>query len=355
MHVGMSVFFQNLDGGRSDAEVYRHELAMADLAEPLGFDSVWSAEHHFDGYTMCPNVTQFLTYVAGRTTRVQLGSMVVVLPWHDPIRVAEEISVLDHLSGGRVILGLGRGLGRIEFEGFRAPMSASRERFVAYAGAILRSIETGCLESDEPAYRQPRVQIRPAPFKSFKGRVYAAAVSPESARIMAQLCVGLLIIAQKPWDKTIAELEAYRGIYREINGVEAPKPMLATWIACDESAQAAEGMYERYLRRYSRSALEHYEFHNAGLADIKGYEYYGALAKNIEKHGTEKFVDFLAQLQVWGTPEEVYDKLVQYARYVDAAGVIGVFSYGGMPSDVAERNVRLFAQKVLPRLRSFSH
>lgn len=351
MHVGMSITFQNLDTGPSDAEIYKHELSMADLAEPLGFDSLWAAEHHFNGYTMCPNVTQFLTYMAGRTKRVQLGSMVSVLPWHDPIRVAEEVAVLEHVSGGRTLLGVGRGLGRIEFDGFKVPMGESRERFVAYAQAILNALETGQLASDDPAYHQPAVQIRPAPFKTFRGRTYAAAVSPESARIMAKLGIGLLIIAQKPWDKTIAELQMYREIYREINGCEAPKPIIASWIACHEDEATAIEMYERYIRRYSRSALEHYEFHNEGLASIKGYEYYGALASNIAKHGVDKFVEFLANLQIRGTPDQVYAKLMEYAQLVDAQGVLGVFSYGGMPFEMAKRNVRTFADKVLPRLQ----
>ena len=91
MHVGMTTFFQNLGRPIGDHEVYRHEMSMADLAEPLGFDSVWGAEHHFDDYTMCPNVAQFLTYIAARTTKVKLGSMVMVLPWHDPVRLAEEV------------------------------------------------------------------------------------------------------------------------------------------------------------------------------------------------------------------------------------------------------------------------
>src|SRR5439155_755064 len=109
---GMEAVFQNPYDRRPDHEVYSNELRLTDLAEPLGFDSVWGVEHHFTDYTMCPDVLQFLTYVAGRTRRVQLGSMVVVLPWHDPLRVAEQVSVLDHMSGGRFILGIGRGLGR---------------------------------------------------------------------------------------------------------------------------------------------------------------------------------------------------------------------------------------------------
>ncbi len=353
MHVGMSAFFQNRIEGMTDREVYRHEVSMAELAEPLGFDSVWSAEHHFDNYTMCPSVTQFLTYMAGRTTRVGLGSMVIVLPWHDPVRVAEEISVLDHVSDGRVILGVGRGLGRVEFDGFRLEMGESRQRFVEHSEAILEALERGYIEYDGELYKQPRKEIRPFPFQSFKGRVYAAAVSPESARIMARLGIGILIIAQKPWEKTVQELEAYREIYREMNGVEAPKPIIATFIGCHEDQGVADEMQAKYIRGYSRSALEHYEFDNAGLADVPGYEYYGALANNIAKHGIDAFVDFLSELQVWGTPDRVYERLIEYVNRVDAAGMIGIFSYGGMPHDVAKANMQLFAEKVLPRLQDY--
>lgn len=352
MHVGMSTFFQNLTGEYDDRAIYRHELSMADLAEPLGFDSIWSAEHHFDGYTMCPNVMQFLTYMAGRTKHVQLGSMVVVLPWHDPVRLTEEIVMLDHVSDGRVILGMGRGLGRIEFEGFRRNMGQSRERFVEYGRAILDALETGYIEADGELFKQPRTQIRPAPFKSFKGRVYASAVSPESSRIMAKLGIGVMIIAQKPWDKTLAELDAYRAIYREVNnGEEPPKPLMVSFIGCHEDAGAADEMHRNYIRGYCQSALEHYEFHNEGLADIKGYEYYGALSRNINKHGVNKFVDFLADLQVWGTPDQVFERMMDYREKIDCAGFIGVFSYGGMPHDMAKDNMRLFAKKVLPRLK----
>ncbi|MDP6624081.1 MAG: LLM class flavin-dependent oxidoreductase [Alphaproteobacteria bacterium] len=348
----MSTFFQNLTENRSDAEVYRHELSMADLAEPLGFDSIWAAEHHFDGYTMCPDVLQFLTYMAGRTSRVNLGSMVVVLPWHDPVRVAEQVAVLDQLSGGRTLLGLGRGLGRIEFEGFQVDMNESRERFVEYAEAILGGLESGSIEYQGRHYQQPKIAIRPAPLLSFRGRVYAAAVSPESARIMARLGIGIMIIAQKPWDKALAELENYREIYREINNTEPPRPIIVSFIACHESEAAANEMHERYIRRYSRSALDHYEFHNAGLANIKGYEYYGALAKTIEKHGIDGFVNFLADLQIYGTPDQVCEKILWHQEMVGSCAVIGVFSYGGMPEDEAKRNMTLFAEQVLPRLKA---
>src|SRR5881396_1658776 len=146
MHVGLATVFQNPKKLRSDYDVYRDELRLADLAEPLGFESIWGVEHHFTDYTMCPDVLQFLTYMAGRTERARLGSMVVVLPWHDPLRVAEEVSMLDHISGGRVILGLGRGAGKVEFDGFRLSVNESRPRFVESAEILLHGLETGYCE-----------------------------------------------------------------------------------------------------------------------------------------------------------------------------------------------------------------
>ena len=140
MHVGFGPVFQNPGNALPDAEVYRQELHLTEMAEPLGFDSIWSVEHHFTDYTMCPDVIQFLTYMAGKTQRVKLGSMVVVLPWHDPVRIAEQIVLLDHLSGGRVILGLGRGLARVEYEGFRIDQSDGRQRFLEYAELLLNAL-----------------------------------------------------------------------------------------------------------------------------------------------------------------------------------------------------------------------
>ena len=107
MHIGFSLLLQNLEGRESDAEMFKRELRLAARAEGAGFDSVWSPEHHFSDYHMMPHVPQFLSWVAGRTTQVKLGTMVTVLPWHDPVRVVEDFTLLDHLSNGRAILGIG--------------------------------------------------------------------------------------------------------------------------------------------------------------------------------------------------------------------------------------------------------
>ena len=350
MHVGMAAIFQNPGRARTDREVYKSDLRLADLAEPLGFQSIWGVEHHFTDYTMCPDVLQFLSYMAGRTTHAQLGSMVVVVPWHDPMRIAEEVSMLDNLSDGRVILGLGRGAGKVEFDGFRLSMDESRPRFVEAAQMLLTGLESGHCEYEGEFVRQPRAAIRPAPFKSFRGRTYAAAVSPESARIMAELGVGILIIPQKPWPEVAKELETYRAIYRDVNRVDAPPPISAGWTFCDSSADRAREMAYRYIGGYFHTVLDHYHFEGDHLARTKGYEYYGKMSEKIATYGTDKVIDFFVDLQVWGTPEQCYDKIMDIRRRVGNDHYVGVFSYAGMPPDEAERNMRLFAAEVMPEL-----
>ena len=222
-------------------------------------------EHHFTDYTMCPDVLQFLSYMAGRTEHAKLGSMVVVLPWHDPVRVAEEFVMLDNLSDGRVVVGVGRGLARVEYQGFRLDMNQSRTRFNESAEMLVNALEQGFAEFDGELVQQPRVEIRPNPFKTFEGRTYAAAISPESSVVLAKLGVGVLIIPQKPWNDVQNELASYRATYQEVNEGEPPAPVVVTFAYCDEDEEKAAEMARKYVGGYWESVMKHYEFRSDHL------------------------------------------------------------------------------------------
>ena len=351
MHVGSSTFFQNHRQAMTDLEVYQNELRLADMVEPLGFDSIWGVEHHFTDYTMCPDVLQFLSYMAGRTKTVQLGSMVVVLPWHNPVRVAEQFSVLDHLSDGRAIIGVGRGLARVEFDAFKLEMSESRTRFAESTKLLVQALEDGYAEFDGELIKQPRADIRPKPYKSFKGRTYAAAVSPESSLALAQLGLGMLIIPQKPWSEVEAELKSYREIFQEINGTPAPPPIVVGFTFCHEEEERAREMASEYVGNYWESIMDHYEFHSDHLKETKGYEYYGKFTEKIERYGDQDVKDFFLDLQVWGTPEQCYEKIMATRDRVGSESFLAAFSFGGMPYAEVEKSMRLFAETVMPRLK----
>jgi alkanesulfonate monooxygenase SsuD/methylene tetrahydromethanopterin reductase-like flavin-dependent oxidoreductase (luciferase family) len=339
MHIGHGHFFQNLDG-RPDGDVWRAEMALADQAEGLGFQSVWAVEHHFAGYSMSCDPLQFLTWVAARTQHVKLGTMVSVLPWHDPIRLAEHACVLDHLSGGRLILGMGRGLARQEFDGFGVEMGRSRQLFDQHAAELLDAFETGLIRG---------VELRPAPLTPLRGRVFASSISPESAEVMARLGAGIMIFLQKPWEQTEGDLQRYAEHYRRYRNDDPPNPMVVVFNACHDDPDVAAELFEQIVAYY-RSTIDHYGFADPAMASIPGYEYYGNIARNIAKHGREQFAHFLAGLQPHGTPDEVIEQTREIVRRTNAGGLIVVSAYGNLAADVAAANQAHFAQAVMPAL-----
>jgi alkanesulfonate monooxygenase SsuD/methylene tetrahydromethanopterin reductase-like flavin-dependent oxidoreductase (luciferase family) len=353
MHVGMAVIFQNPAQSLTDREVYADNLRLADMAEPLGFESIWTPEHHFTDYTMCPNPAQFLTYMAGRTSKVRLGTMVMVLPWHHPVRVAEELSVLDHVSGGRAMLGIGRGIGKVEFDRFQIDMNESRDRFVETATALIQGLESGVLEFDGKYIKQIPSPIRPLPLRSFKGRTYASAVSPESMSLMAELGVGILIIPQKPWNDTVADIEKYSAIFETVQGRPAPPPISAGWVFCDEDPTRARELARKYIGEYYQTVLDHYDF-GQHMKQTKGYEYYGKFHDTLKNHGDQKMIDYFVDLHIWGTPRQCVEKIAELHAKVGNSGFLGVFGYASMPSAEAERNLKLFSEKVMPEVKKLS-
>ena len=137
MNVGILQIFQNYLGRGSDPDMLQGEMRLALLAEELGYDKLWAVEHHFTDYAACPDNLQYLSWLAGRTQRIGLATGAVIVPWNDPLRVVEKMVMLDHLSGGRAVLGLCRGLARVEYEHFGIDMGESRERFDVAARLII--------------------------------------------------------------------------------------------------------------------------------------------------------------------------------------------------------------------------
>ncbi len=355
MDVGFTVGFQNPDNLLTDRQVYENDLRLVDLAVDLGFDAVWVVEHHFTDYFMSPDPLQFLTWVAARHPKVRVGTGVIVLPWHEPVRCAEQIALLDNLSEGRLILGVGRGLGRIEFEGFRVPMETSRERFTEYANLIVEGLESGFLEVDGEFVTQPRREIRPRPNYSLRGRTYAATQSPDAMPLMAQLGFGVLVVPQKPWATVVEEFDAYKQAWSQAHGPDSfpPAPLVSGNCIVDSDPERAKELAFRYIGRYYDTIISHYGFAKHDHAGVKGYDYYANIAKYIDKRGTEGAIADYVNLMPWGTPDQVLEKVAVLRDLLGVAAFNPSFSYADMPVDVAEKSLRLFGTEVMPVLQSW--
>jgi alkanesulfonate monooxygenase SsuD/methylene tetrahydromethanopterin reductase-like flavin-dependent oxidoreductase (luciferase family) len=353
MKVGTALNMLNKPG-MTDAAVLAEHLAMGDLAEPLGFDSLFALEHHFTGYAMSPSPVQLLSYFAGRTKRITLGTSVIVLPWHDPVRIAEEIALLDILCGGRCLFGFGRGAARVEYAGMRIPMDEARPRFVESAQIVLKALSQDVFEHDGEFFKIKPMSIRPRPISHPARRFYASSVSPESAEIMAKLGFGMLVIMQNEWPKAAEDIHRYREITQSVGHTPRP-PIILTNVSCAESRQEAKERALKYLAAKWDSIDTHYNFSDGELANVKGYESYGKVGKTYAKmkdpNFRQKATDFYVSIQVVGTPDDCIQQLGELRRLTGLDHLVTEFSFGGLPHDEAELNMRLFADRVLPVLQ----
>ncbi|MGQ4807606.1 Alkanal monooxygenase alpha chain [Candidatus Entotheonellaceae bacterium PAL068K] len=353
MKVGIALNMLTKEG-HSDAAVLAEHMALGDLAEPLGFDSLFALEHHFTGYAMSPSPTQLLSYYAGRTQRITLGTAVIVLPWHDPVRVAEEIALLDVLSGGRCIFGFGRGAASVEYAGFRIPMEEARPRFLEAAKIVVKALTHEVFDWDGEYFNIPTTSIRPRPISHPERRFYASSVSPESAEIMAKLGFGVLVVMQNEWPTAAADIQRYRELASSVGHTPRP-PIILTNISVAESREEAHERAIKYLSRKWDSIDNHYHFSDGHLASVKGYEFYGKMAKTYAKMQDEGFrqkaTDFYVKIQVVGRPDDCLQQIAELQRLTGMTHLVTEFAYGGMPHEESEINMRLFADRVMPVLQ----
>jgi alkanesulfonate monooxygenase SsuD/methylene tetrahydromethanopterin reductase-like flavin-dependent oxidoreductase (luciferase family) len=353
MKVGVALNMLS-QAGRPDVAVVSEHMALGDLAEPLGFDSLFALEHHFTGYAMSPSPTQLLAYYAGRTSRITLGTAVIVLPWHDPIRVAEEIALLDIMCGGRCVFGFGRGAASVEYEGFRIDQGEARPRFIESAQIIKMALSQDSFEFKGEHFQIPRTSIRPRPISHPERRFYGTAVSPESVDVMARLGFSMLVIMQNEWPKAAADVHRFNAV-AAAEGFKPRPPMVLTNVSVAESRAEAEDRAIEYLGRKWDSIDNHYHFSDGHLNNVKGYESYDKVgvtyAKMKDPVRRAKATDFYVSIQLVGTPDDCIQKLEELQALTGLDHLITEFSFGGMPHHESETNMRMFADTVMPVLQ----
>ena len=215
----------------ADRQIFRDEIRHALLADELGFDSVWTIEHHFTPYTMVTNPLQLLTYLAAATKNVDLGTMVIVLPWHNPVRVAEDIAMLDALLGEdrHVLAGVGRGLGRREYAGMGIDQNTARGRFDEGLAIIKELLATGECTFHGQHFDVENVRLRPQPGKDISDVLLAAAGSPETMAVTAKMDVKPLIIPTSALRIALGGAQNYMRLRQEV-GLGPVATKLALWI-----------------------------------------------------------------------------------------------------------------------------
>ena len=356
MQIGLQLLCQSWGyDGVTDSTVYDEEMKLALRGDEVGFDSIGIVEHHFEDYSFCPDNFVYLANLAARTRRVKLMTAAVILPWNDPLRVAEKAALLDELCGGRLILGLGRGLSRREYEQFGISMDESRDRFDEATPMILNALETGVMEAHEGKYfKQPRAVIRPKPTRSFKNRLTQVAMSGDSVIEAAAHKAKMMQFSYKPMAVHKAEIETYAAEYRRRHHSAPPVPYFIDLSVCDKDAARGAAIARKHIIDYLLSVMHHYDMMGEHFANAKGYAEYGEAAAAMREAGLEAVAEAYLASQIYGTPQQMLDKIVERRAIVGDFDLLVCFRFAGIPFEAAMRSLETFAAEVMPEMRNLN-
>ena len=314
-------------GPAGDSQGYADYVDYVREAEALGFHSVFVVEHHFTGHGQVSASLNILSYLAGRTERIRLGTAVVVLPWHNPVLIAEQAATLDLLSGGRFDFGVGKGYRDAEFAGFCVPPAEATERFDE-AMTVIRQAWRGAGRFSHHGKRWhfDDIVVEPAPRQRPHPPFWLGAGSEESIRRAAREGYNLLLDQLGPIDLTVARVAAFRAECARIGREFDPLHIGVTrgfQLLRDESERDAAIA----TRRDVLKAI-------GGLARGAGAENY----RHIGERQSAAEIDDAALL---GTPDQIVARL----KKLQAGGVALVLLVDPRPSIAA---LRRFARDIMP-------
>ncbi|MCH8195733.1 MAG: LLM class flavin-dependent oxidoreductase, partial [Chloroflexi bacterium] len=193
-------------------EVYRYETEIIQGADDLGFDCAWIAEHHFRDYGVVPNTMLLLAHLAAKTRRIRLGNAIVILPFHNPLRVAEDAAMADILSDGRLNFGFGRGYQGTEFAGFGVSMDDTRSRTDEALDIILEAWKGEPFSYQGAFYQVDNVQVVPQPVQRPHPPVFVASINVDSIRHYAKRGIPFIVSGME----SASALQESCALWREI-------------------------------------------------------------------------------------------------------------------------------------------
>lgn len=336
---------------RSHREVYQGFYDRAELADAVGMDAYYITEHHFDpSFQILPSPHLLIPALALKTTKIRLGVMCTILPQHHPVRVAEEIRMMDLVSDGRLEMGFGRGAQGHEQAGYGVDRAHSAELFDQSLELVTKLLRDNEVDSyDAGPWKGGPVKLVPDATQRPYPPMWMTAVSDASLAKGGQLGLRMatsfmeasevertLGVYQKAW--AAAHNDGSKGYYASMHHIFVAETE-------EEAAEVARPHIENWLGDWLKIVGE---APKDGTVD-KGYEDHAEYFKRIS---STAFADAIAKdMVVFGTPDQVTDQLLRFAeRGVDE--FMGWFQFGGLSSEEANRSLKLFGTEVAPRVRA---
>jgi alkanesulfonate monooxygenase SsuD/methylene tetrahydromethanopterin reductase-like flavin-dependent oxidoreductase (luciferase family) len=351
MHIGLMMEC-DYRAGKTQEEAFQEAFATAAHAEEWGFDGVWLAERHFappESGRAIPSVVAspliIATAIAARTTSIRVGTAVLVLPLGHPVRIAEEVATLDHISQGRLNLGVGRSGFPWAYEGYDIPYAESRERFREFFDVMRLAWTQERFSYEGKYYTLKDVCLIPKPYQKPHPPLRYASTTRDSFAAMGRL--GLPIFAGAG-GATVSELARsigeYRAAWREAGHPGDGDVMLRVGIYVAEDK-------DRALSEPRESTMSFYNRVREGLLQTAG-AFGGELrAQRAQNIASLTYESALQDRLVYGTPDAVANRLRELRDELGLTGVLMEPNVGGLISpDRLDNSIRLFGQEVAPQL-----
>ena len=339
--------------GRTQEEAFEEAFTTAKSAEEWGFDGVWLAERHFappGGSGPIPSILSspliFATAILSQTSRIRVGTAVLVLPLGHPVRMAEEVATLDNISRGRLDLGVGRSGFPRAYEGYDIPYAESRERFREFF-EVMRLAWTQERFSYEGKYYTFRdVCLIPKPYQKPHPPLRYAVTTRDTFAVMGNLGLPIFVGVGGATVSDVAQaIPEYRAAWREAGHPGDGDVMLrvGTYVAEDMDQAISEP---------EASTMHHYNRIRETYIRTSGSFGGEARAQRAQRLASITYKDVLRDSLVYGTPEVVAERLGKIRDELGLSGVIMESNVGGrIPQEQVLNSVRLFAQEVAPALQ----
>jgi alkanesulfonate monooxygenase SsuD/methylene tetrahydromethanopterin reductase-like flavin-dependent oxidoreductase (luciferase family) len=345
--------FDHIEGiaGTSTHKLLQDRLDLIRMADEAGFAGYHLAEHHGTDLCMAPNQEIFLAAAAQATTQIRIGPMIKILPVHHPLRVIEDICLLDQLTGGRVDYGVGRGIAAVEHFWFEGDWFESHERFEEALGLILTGLRTGTVEGKGPHYKFPSIDVNSAPHQKPNPPFWY----PGNPVTAGKFGLNLLWpgpIPQEAYDLYVETWNANEGgpIWAAAPGAR-PRVGTSELLVVHEDEATAKEIAGRGWMGLMRRIVQVHTFDSMVLDEFQAEAALNPLARGAQAltaPGGEAMLPALTANS--GTPEQVIERLSEYFAEGRSDYLVLQVPTGDMTFEEAKASLELFIDKVMPAL-----
>jgi alkanesulfonate monooxygenase SsuD/methylene tetrahydromethanopterin reductase-like flavin-dependent oxidoreductase (luciferase family) len=328
------IFDQNDHGPYPLHQQYENRLKLIELYDACGFRTYHMSEHHTTPLNLTPSPSVFLSAVAQRTRRLRFGALVYVLPAHHPLRLAEEICMLDHLSGGRVEVGIGRGASPHELAYWGIDPDGAQATYVEAYHVIMQALTRDAVDFAGMHYRFENVPIELKPLQRPYPPLWYAVPVPEGADWPAQNRINIVCGGPLPRVREITE--RYRAAWAAAGHSSEQLPLLGItrFVVADDSDHAAMALGRRAWPVFYRSFMKLWKLHGTQPRYARIPEDFDTL------------VDYGGAIA--GSPATIRERVRRMTEEAGANYFISQFSFGDLSQEEVLHSVSLFAREMIP-------